>query len=128
MKICSANNRFPLQDHLTSHDKSKGKFLECDHCKKKFIGKSVLAAHIRGHMGVKPYKCRYCQVGFRIASTQKAHERLHTGETPYHCPLCENKYTQLSNLKSHFKNNHKGLVFYDVYKRSDKLRPWSRYM
>jgi KRAB domain-containing zinc finger protein len=114
-----------FQIHLITH--SKRKCFECDICKKKFTTKEGLVRHVRIHMGEKPFKCRFCHVGFRTPYTMQHHERLHTGETPYHCPLCDKKYAQLSNLKVHFKNNHKGRVFRDVYKRSEKLRPLSNF-
>ena len=68
----------------------------CKNCEKKFK-----AAHVRIHIGKKPYKCRTCNKQFTQSGHLKVHERIHTDEKPYACKKCNKQYCEPGHLKVH---------------------------
>ena len=59
------NNHTP--DHL--------KPFVCHICKKGFLWKRALEAHMNGHYGLKPFKCKYCDANFADVANKRMHER-----------------------------------------------------
>ena len=78
----------------------KGHIHTCKNCEKKFK-----AAHVRIHIGKKPYKCRTCNKQFTQSGHLKVHERIHTDEKPYTCSYCDKKFADLSGKIQHEKTH-----------------------
>nr|AXS78269.1 Transcription factor che-1 [Anisakis simplex] len=79
----------------------------CPSCHKQYCRKSTLKAHMKQHLGHKPFSCQVCGKSFSQAANLTAHKRVHTGEKPFSCPICLRPFSQSSSLVTH-KRTHTG--------------------
>ena len=105
-----------LLAHLRTHYKIKPYI--CNHCSKLFNEKGNLKTHIRVHTGERPFKCKICQKSFKASGQLKEHIISHTGLKTFQCPYCNKKYKRKGILKDHFKSHKKEPFF---IKNKEKL-------
>ncbi|KHN88152.1 Transcription factor che-1 [Toxocara canis] len=79
----------------------------CPTCHKQYCRKSTLKAHMKQHLGHRPFSCQVCGKSFSQAANLTAHKRVHTGEKPFSCPICLRPFSQSSSLVTH-KRTHTG--------------------
>ncbi|XP_077289315.1 uncharacterized protein LOC143913422 [Arctopsyche grandis] len=129
-------NSAPIPEELLRKDKKKQpkkykyeRVHTCDQCGSSFRSNASLQAHIRRHLGikpfvcricgyasvlnmelrrhmmrhtgVKPYECRYCGRFFSDFGSRQKHERLHVGDRPYQCTVCGKSFTYSYVLSNH---------------------------
>uniref|UniRef100_A0A7E4V157 Protein glass n=1 Tax=Panagrellus redivivus TaxID=6233 RepID=A0A7E4V157_PANRE len=83
------------------------KMFGCSRCGKQYCRKSTLKAHVKHHLGERPFVCQVCGKTFSQAANLTAHRRVHTGEKPFSCSICLRPFSQSSSLVTH-KRTHTG--------------------
>lgn len=102
---CELCKKWVRKSYLIRH--TRGHYAKRTHkcpqpnCNKSFIQKSKLVAHTQVHNGTRPYQCNICQKKFSQSSHLTVHISVHTGEKPYECNICNRKFTQKSALTVH---------------------------
>uniref|UniRef100_A0A915EPC8 C2H2-type domain-containing protein n=1 Tax=Ditylenchus dipsaci TaxID=166011 RepID=A0A915EPC8_9BILA len=92
----------------TEHSKNgSAKIFSCTSCGKQYCRKSTLKAHMKHHIGERPFICQICGKSFSQAANLTAHKRVHTGEKPFLCSVCHRPFSQSSSLVTH-KRTHTG--------------------
>ncbi|XP_059048455.1 GDNF-inducible zinc finger protein 1-like isoform X2 [Achroia grisella] len=130
----------PIPDHILNpkpkkkYSGSKKKYHYekthvCETCGSSFTSNASLQAHIRRHLGIKPFvcsacpfattnrlglkrhmirhsgqkplKCRHCDRRFVEHGDRQKHERLHMGLRPYQCSVCGKSFTYSYVLANH---------------------------
>ncbi|KAE9548567.1 hypothetical protein FO519_008218 [Halicephalobus sp. NKZ332] len=98
----------PVQTEPQSlEDPAVSKFYSCNRCGKQYCRKSTLKAHVKHHLGERPFVCQICGKTFSQAANLTAHRRVHTGEKPFSCSICLRPFSQSSSLVTH-KRTHTG--------------------
>uniref|UniRef100_A0AC34Q2V0 C2H2-type domain-containing protein n=1 Tax=Panagrolaimus sp. JU765 TaxID=591449 RepID=A0AC34Q2V0_9BILA len=77
------------------------KIYSCHRCGKQYCRKSTLKAHVKHHLGERPFICQICGKTFSQAANLTAHRRVHTGEKPFSCSICLRPFSQSSSLVTH---------------------------
>ncbi|KAJ0170768.1 hypothetical protein K1T71_013540 [Dendrolimus kikuchii] len=88
-----------LQAHIRRHLGIKP--FVCSVCSFACVTREALKRHMLRHTGEKPYKCRICERRFADFGTRIKHERLHMGVRPYQCSLCGKSFTYSYVLANH---------------------------
>ncbi|XP_041985303.1 zinc finger protein 19-like isoform X2 [Aricia agestis] len=88
-----------LQAHIRRHLGIKP--FVCSVCGYACVLKMELRRHMMRHTGVRPYKCRICDRRFGDFGSRQKHERLHMGVRPYQCTLCGKAFTYSYVLANH---------------------------
>ena len=72
-------------------------------CGRTFTKKNHLEAHIRNHMGARPYFCTYpnCGANFIRVDELKRHYWIHTEDQRFCCDWCNKKFTRHDQFKLH---------------------------
>lgn len=116
-----------VQDHGQSEDgdpptadriRARRMRFECDLCGQAFFKKHRIEAHLRKHLGLKPFRCDDCGVSFRKFCSLRSHQRrqhptdgsvpTRFGPKKFACtaPGCQRAYTERSSLNLHFQKKH----------------------
>ncbi|XP_022827364.1 zinc finger protein 2-like isoform X4 [Spodoptera litura] len=88
-----------LQAHIRRHLGIKP--FVCSVCGYACVLNMELRRHMMRHTGVRPYKCRVCDRRFGDFGSRQKHERLHMGVRPYQCSLCGKSFTYSYVLANH---------------------------
>ncbi|XP_013142098.1 PREDICTED: myoneurin-like [Papilio polytes] len=88
-----------LQAHIRRHLGIKP--FVCSVCGYACVLNMELRRHMMRHTGVRPYKCRVCDRRFGDFGSRQKHERLHMGLRPYQCSLCGKAFTYSYVLANH---------------------------
>lgn len=87
-------------------------------CNREYHQKSKLIAHLRTHIGFKPFICEVCGKAFNYRWNLKSHSWIHNLKKPYKCYLlgCDYAFKSSGSLKAHLQNHSKSQVsFYCPY-------------
>ncbi|XP_023015093.2 uncharacterized protein isoform X2 [Leptinotarsa decemlineata] len=84
--------------HLSVHTRDKR--FECSICLKKFTRGKYLRRHLLAHSG-QTFDCQYCKKSYISKPSLKAHMSIHTREKLFECNVCQREFTRNQYLKRH---------------------------
>lgn len=97
------SKNFPLD--VTNNDHDKLFVCTFNDCKKVYAKSAHLKAHLRRHIGLKPYVCSWpnCTWKFSRSDELSRHRRSHSGVKPYQCLYCTKCFSRSDHLTKHRK-------------------------
>lgn len=120
-----------LNNHLTTHTRSKP--FTCDHpgCTKSFSVKTALSTHKRTHTNEKPFRCRFCGDSYSDSSNLSKHRKTvhEDANTAIPCPEqgCEYKDSRQQRLERHCRDEgHAGELVRDAQRWAEYTGCWKR--
>uniref|UniRef100_A0A2A4JFI7 Protein krueppel n=1 Tax=Heliothis virescens TaxID=7102 RepID=A0A2A4JFI7_HELVI len=101
----------PIPEHILNPKpkkkyQSKKKYIyekthTCETCGASFTSNASLQAHIRRHLGIKPFVCSVCGFACVMREALKRHMQRHTGERPYKCRICDRRFGDYGTRQKH---------------------------
>ncbi|XP_059621120.1 transcription factor Sp7-like [Phlebotomus argentipes] len=72
-------------------------------CGKSYAKAAHLKAHVRRHLGDKPYACVWPNCSWRFSRSDELarHRRSHSGVKPYNCDYCPKSFARSDHLAKH---------------------------
>ncbi|CAG9794738.1 unnamed protein product [Diatraea saccharalis] len=80
----------------------------CETCGTSFTSNASLQAHIRRHLGIKPFVCSVCGYACVLNMELRRHMMRHTGQRPYKCRICDRRFGDFGSRQKH-ERLHMGL-------------------
>eukprot|EP00111_Clytia_hemisphaerica_P010456 TCONS_00030543-protein len=80
----------------------RGQF-QCSICGYLYHNKQTLLAHVRIHLGEKPYQCAKCGRGYMMTSHLESHKCVVEGLLE--CEICKQKFRTCAQLKRHLSTD-----------------------
>ncbi|XP_053622924.1 uncharacterized protein LOC128682308 [Plodia interpunctella] len=80
---------------------------KCEVCDAEISSRYNMAAHLRKHLQVKPYRCRYkqCNKRFKDMNSLKKHSRIHKPDEQYSCDVCGRLFARRHRLNTHMRQH-----------------------
>ncbi|CAG9118858.1 unnamed protein product [Plutella xylostella] len=104
----------PIPDHILNpkpKEKKKYKYEKkkysyekthtCETCGSSFTSNASLQAHIRRHLGIKPFVCSVCGYACVLNMELRRHMIRHTGVRPYKCRICDRRFGDFGSRQKH---------------------------
>ncbi|XP_050083799.1 Krueppel-like factor 9 [Anopheles aquasalis] len=113
---------------FTEPDSTTGTFVcPFETCRKVYAKPVHLKAHLRRHIGDKPYQCKWpdCHWRFSRSDELSRHFRSHSGVKPYRCTYCPKCFSRSDHLAKHRKVHERkmaGKLKEGVYSESVPVR------
>ena len=104
MKIVETHQSNDLEAKYYKRVSKKGGF-HCLICSQSHRIRGAMRAHVRTHLGPKPYKCPHCDRAFTHSSLLKAHKKRQGGKV-LECTQCDAKFSFLCEYKRHLREVH----------------------
>ncbi|KAM3959851.1 uncharacterized protein ACR2FA_006135 [Aphomia sociella] len=108
----------PIPDHILNPKPKKKnttkkkyhyeKTHTCETCGSSFTSNASLQAHIRRHLGIKPFVCSVCGYACVLNMELRRHMMRHTGQRPYKCRVCDRRFGDFGSRQKH-ERLHMGL-------------------
>lgn len=94
-----------FQSNVTNTELDKLFVCTFNDCKKVYAKSAHLKAHLRRHIGLKPYVCSWpnCTWKFSRSDELSRHRRSHSGVKPYQCLYCTKCFSRSDHLTKHRK-------------------------
>ncbi|KAJ8709758.1 hypothetical protein PYW08_009762 [Mythimna loreyi] len=73
----------------------------CETCGASFTSNASLQAHIRRHLGIKPFVCSVCGYACVLNMELRRHMMRHTGVRPYKCRVCDRRFGDFGSRQKH---------------------------
>lgn len=102
----SEPNPVSTSEQGTPEDQSAQSFIcPFETCRKVYAKPVHLKAHLRRHVGDKPYHCKWsgCKWRFSRSDELARHFRSHSGIRPYKCDFCPKCFSRSDHLAKHRK-------------------------
>ncbi|KRZ93237.1 Transcription factor Sp4, partial [Trichinella sp. T8] len=99
--ICKLNETKPTSERLKYH------VCHIANCGRTYGKTSHLRAHLRWHMGERPFSCDWplCEKRFTRSDELQRHHRTHTGEKRFLCCICQKRFLRSDHLTKHKKTH-----------------------
>lgn len=121
------NKHFPLD--VGGHtDQDKIFVCTFNDCKKVYAKSAHLKAHLRRHIGLKPYVCTWpnCTWKFSRSDELSRHRRSHSGIKPYACLYCNKSFSRSDHLTKHRKVHERKMAAMKVKSNWSNLAHYTR--
>jgi KRAB domain-containing zinc finger protein len=114
IKQCVKSSSY--QTNLNHHSKEVNEKIlpvQCQLCKKGFVGKWSLKLHIKGvHENIK-FQCQQCDKNFSYLNCLNRHSRqMHEKIIPFLCHLCKKSFADKAILKHHIQKVHENIKYH----------------
>ena len=102
----------PLNRACTSTNQQASFVCMFEQCNKIYKKPAHLKAHMRRHLGDKPYQCKWpnCSWKFSRSDELSRHFRSHSGVKPYPCDYCQKSFSRSDHLSKHRKVHEKKIA------------------
>ena len=91
-----------MSTHMLSH--STGKLFHCETCGARFIYEANLRRHLQ-HSNPDGFSSDICKKSFLCKDYLKAHMNTHLSGGHFECELCQKVYTKKDSLRSHLRRH-----------------------
>ncbi len=122
------NKHFLPPDATNTTDQDKLFVCTFDDCKKVYAKSAHLKAHLRRHIGLKPYICSWpnCTWKFSRSDELSRHRRSHSGVKPYQCLYCTKCFSRSDHLTKHRKVHERKMAAMKVKSNWSNLSHYAR--
>lgn len=112
----------------TTNDQDKMFVCTFPNCEKVYAKSAHLKAHLRRHIGLKPYVCSWpnCTWKFSRSDELSRHRRSHSGVKPYQCLYCTKCFSRSDHLTKHRKVHERKMAAMKMKSNWNNLSHYAR--